>query len=75
MGGCYDDCVLNEYDFTSSVLIFFFYICFATLILSLGYLIKQEVKRIIQEKREQRDLLLRSQRPLDVVVDEIYESE
>lgn len=58
----------------SSILIFFFYTCFAALAICFAYFIEEEVQRIRDERREQRELLERSTRPLDIVVDEIYES-
>lgn len=59
---------------TSSILVFVLYTCFVTLILCLWYLIEEESQRIIEQKREQRELLGRSERSIDAVVDEIYES-
>ena len=60
---------------TSSMLIFFFYSCFATLILCLAYLIEQEVQKIMADKHEQRELQGRLRgAAIDPVVDEIYES-
>ena len=59
---------------TSSILVFVLYTCFVTLILCLWYLIEEEAQRIIDQKREQRELLGRSERSIDAVVDEIYES-
>ena len=59
---------------TSPILVFVLYICFVTLILCLWYLFQEEAQRIIDQKREQRELLGPSERLLDAVVDEIYES-
>ena len=59
---------------TSSILLFVLYTCFVTLVLCLWYLIEEESQRIIEQKREQRELLGRSERSIDAVVDEIYES-
>ncbi len=59
---------------TSSILIFFFYTCFATLALCIAYFIEQEVREFLDEKREQRELLERSNRPADAVVNELYET-
>jgi len=59
---------------TSSILVFVLYTCFVTLVLCLWYLIEEESQRIIEQKREQRELLGRSERSIDAVVDEIYES-
>ncbi|MBT8359975.1 MAG: hypothetical protein KJO32_03385 [Deltaproteobacteria bacterium] len=59
---------------TNSILILFFYTCFATLALCIAYFIDEEVKEFINETREKRELLKRSSRPMDAVVDEIYES-
>lgn len=59
---------------TSSILIFFFYTCFATLALCIAYFIDQEVREFLDEKREQRELLERSNRPADAVVNELYET-
>ena len=59
---------------TSSILIIVFYTCFVTLILCLAYLITEEVHRIMDDKREQEELMKRSERPIDTIVDEIYES-
>ena len=59
---------------TSSILIFFFYTCFATLALCIAYFIEQEVREFLEEKREQRELLERSNRPADAVVNELYET-
>jgi len=59
---------------TSSILIFFFYTCFATLALCVAYFINEEVREFLEEKREQRELLERSNRSVDAVVDEIYET-
>lgn len=60
---------------TSSLLIFFYYMCFATLILCIAYFINEEVKRILDEKRKQRELELRLNGvDIDPVVDELYHS-
>jgi hypothetical protein len=59
---------------TNSMLIFFFYTCFATLALCIAYFIEQEVREFLDEKREQRELLERSNRPADAVVNELYET-
>ena len=60
---------------TSSLLIFFFYSCFATLVLCITYFIGEEVQRIMAEKREQQELESRLQgAAIDPVVDELYES-
>jgi len=59
--------------FTSSLLIFFFYSCFATLIVCLAYLISEEVHRVLEERREEMELQARLTGPVDAVVDEVYE--
>jgi len=59
--------------FTNSLLIFFFYSCFATLIVSFSYLISEEIHRILEERREEKELQERSTRPVDAVIDEVYE--
>ena len=60
---------------TSSILILFFYSCFATLVLCIAYLTAEEMRRIIAEKREQRELESRLKgSAIDPVVDELYES-
>jgi DNA integrity scanning protein DisA with diadenylate cyclase activity len=63
------DTVLN-----SSILILIFYACSAILVLSFAYLIEEEVRTVRDKKREQRELLERSERSIDAVIDEIYES-
>ena len=75
MGACMTFAYVVEKILTSSMLIFFFYCCFATLTLCLAYLIEQEVQKIMAEKREQRELQRRlGGAAIDPVVDEIYES-
>jgi hypothetical protein len=60
---------------TSSLLIFFFYSCFATLVLCIAYFIEEEVQGIMAEKREQQELESRlTGSAIDPVVDELYES-
>ena len=60
---------------TSSLLIFFFYSCFATLVLCIAYFIEEEVQGIMAEKREQQELESRLKgSAIDPVVDELYES-
>ncbi len=60
---------------TSSLLIFFFYSCFATLVLCIAYFIGEEVQRIMAEKHEQQELESRLKgSAIDPVVDELYES-
>ena len=70
MSGAYIlDKVLN-----SSLLILFFYTCFATLILCLAYLLEEEVKKLVRTKRERRTIRRQSAGPVDAVVDDIYDS-
>jgi hypothetical protein len=60
---------------TSSILIFFFYSCFATLVLCIAYFIEEEVQKIMAEKREQKEVESRLKGlAIDPVVDELYES-
>lgn len=55
---------------TNSLLLFVVYSCCATLILSLAYLIGQEVQKIKEQKREEREMLERCTRPGQAAVDE-----
>ena len=60
---------------TISLLIFFFYSCFATLVLCIAYFIGEEVQGIMAEKREQQELESQlTGSAIDPVVDELYES-
>jgi len=59
---------------TSSLLIFFFYICFATLIICFAYLLEDEIREFFKSKRERRIVRGRSEQPVDAVVDDIYDS-
>jgi hypothetical protein len=59
----------------NSFLIFFYYMCFATIALCIAYFINEEAQRILHEKREQRELeLRRTGADIDPVVDELYQS-
>lgn len=59
---------------TSSVLLFVIYSCLATLILCLAYLIEQEVQKVREQKREEREMLERSQRPAHAAAEQMYAS-
>ncbi len=61
---------------TSSLLIFFYYMCFATIALCIAYFINEEVQRILDKKRKQRELELRlTGVDIDPVVDTLYQSD
>ena len=60
---------------TSSLHIFFFPSRFATLVICVSYFNEEEIPRIMVHKREQRELIDRSERPgIDPLVNELHES-